>query len=257
MSDGAVPVRPLLLLTNDDGVDAPLLAGLAAALAVDHDVLIVAPERQRSAASHAITLHKPLRAREVGPGRWSLSGTPVDCIYVGVLRLAPRRPALVVSGPNDGFNLGTDVFYSGTVAGAREGALRGLPGVALSISPRATHVPDALAFAAALVRSAVGALPGGELLNVNIPGHGERRYAWTTLGRRNYADDVTERADPWGRPYYWIGGGSTGHDDVPGSDCNAVADGLASVTPIRLDVDHRARVAAPPFSVVGYDATSV
>ncbi len=245
--------RPLVLITNDDGVTAPLLSALADALTADHEVLVVAPERQRSAASHAITLHKPLRAREVSLGRWSLSGTPVDCVYVGVLRLAARRPALVVSGPNDGFNLGTDVFYSGTVAGAREGALRGLAGVALSIAPRATHIAEAVAFAAAFVRSAVGALGAGEMVNVNIPGKGERRYAWTTLGRRRYADDVTERADPWGRPYYWIGGGSTGHDDVPGSDCNAIADGLISVTPMQLELDHHAHVAAPPFAVAGYD----
>jgi 5'-nucleotidase len=245
--------RPLVLMTNDDGLAAPLLAALADALIPDLDVLVVAPERQRSAASHAITLHKPLRAREVTPGRWSLSGTPVDCVYLGLLRLAPRRPALVVSGPNDGFNLGTDVFYSGTVAGAVEGALRGLPGVAVSIAPRATHPAEAVAFAAALVRQAIGSLPGGEVLNINLPGRGERRYAWTTLGKRTYADDVTERADPWGRPYYWIGGGATGHDDLPGSDCNAIASGTVSVTPLRLQLDHHARVDAPLFTVAGYE----
>lgn len=245
--------RPLVLLTNDDGVTAPLLEALAAALAPDVDVLVVAPERQRSAASHAITLHKPLRARELSPGRWSLSGTPVDCVYVGVLRLAPRRPALVVSGPNDGYNLGNDVFYSGTVAGALEGALRGLPGVALSLAPRATHVAEAIAFAASLVRAAIGTVTPGEAINVNIPGRGETRYQWTTLGRRNYSDDVTERADPWGRPYYWVGGGARDHDDLPGSDCNAVADGVISVTPLRLDLNHAARVAAPPFAVPGFD----
>lgn len=247
------PDRPLVLMTNDDGVAAPLLGALAEALLPDLDVLVVAPERQRSAASHAITLHKPLRAQEISPGWWALSGTPADCVYVGVLRLAPRRPALVVSGPNDGFNLGNDVFYSGTVAGALEGALRGLPGIALSVAPRATHVDDAIAFAAALIRAAVGQVPPGEALNVNIPGKGERAYAWTRLGRRNYADDVTEREDPWGRPYYWIGGGARGHDDVPGSDCNAIAEGLVSVTPLRLDLNHQERAAAPPFAVTGYD----
>lgn len=245
--------RPLALLTNDDGVSAPLLALLADALAPELEVLVVAPERQRSAASHAITLHKPLRAREIAPGRWSLSGTPVDCVYVGLLRLAPRAPAVIVSGPNDGYNLGNDVFYSGTVAGAIEGALRGFPAVAVSIAPRATRAEDAVRFAAALVKMSIGKLPGGEVLNVNLPGEGERRYVWTTLGRRNYRDDVMVREDPWGKPYYWVGGGARDHDDVPGSDCNAVHDGLASVTPLRLDLNHGARVAEPPFEVPGFD----
>ncbi|HVK73831.1 MAG TPA: 5'/3'-nucleotidase SurE [Kofleriaceae bacterium] len=244
--------RPLILLTNDDGVTAPYIEALAAALEPELEALVVAPERQRSAASHAITLHKPLRAREVAPGRWSLSGTPVDCVYVGLLRLASRRPALIVSGPNDGYNLGSDVFYSGTVAGAVEGALRGLPGIALSIAPRATHVPEAIAFAAAFVRAAVGQAAKGEVLNVNIPGAGETTYAWTHLGRRHYADDVHERTDPGGRPYYWIGGGSRGHDDIPGSDCNATADGIVSVTPLRLDLNHLERVKTPLFTVPGY-----
>ncbi len=245
--------RPLVLLTNDDGIGSPLLLALADALAPDLEVLVVAPERQRSAASHAITLHKPLRCREVSPGRFSLSGTPADCVYVGLLRLAARRPALVVSGPNDGFNLGTDVFYSGTVAGAIEGGLRGLPAIALSLAPRAPEAAAAIGFAATLVRQAIGALPGGEVLNVNLPGAGETRYAWTTLGRRLYQDDVAERADPWGRPYIWIGGGARGHDDLAGSDCNAVADGLISVTPLRLDLNHHERVAAPPLTVPGFE----
>ena len=245
--------RPLVLLTNDDGVAAPHLAALADALAPDLEVLVVAPERQRSAASHAITLHKPLRAREVSPGRWSLSGTPVDCVYVGVLRLAPRPPAMIVSGPNDGYNLGNDVFYSGTVAGAIEGALRGFPGIALSIAPRASKPKEAIAFAAALVRSAIGKVPGGEVLNVNLPGEGETRYAWTKLGRRNYRDDVVVRDDPWGKPYYWVGGGARDHDDVPGSDCNAVHEGLVSITPLQFDLNHGVRLAAPPFVVPGFE----
>ena len=245
--------KPLILITNDDGIGSPLLGLLADALGPDLDVLVVAPERQRSAASHAITLHKPLRCREVAPGRWSLSGTPVDCIYVGLLRLVPRPPVLVVSGPNDGYNLGSDVFYSGTLAGAVEGGLRGFPAVAVSLAPHAPQPAPALAFAAALIRAAIGTLPAGEVLSVNLPGAGEARYAWTALGRRHYVDDVTERADPWGKPYVWIGGGARGHDDRPGSDCNAVADGLISVTPLQLDLNHPARVATPLFPIDGYD----
>jgi hypothetical protein len=99
-------------------------------------------------------------------------------------------------------------------------------------------------------------LPSAEVLNVNIPGKGERRYQWTKLGKRRYADDVTERADPWGRPYFWIGGGSTGHDDLPGSDCNAVHEGVVSITPLDLGRDHHARIAEPPFAVAGYDSVA-
>lgn len=247
-------MRPLILLTNDDGVAAPMLTGLADRLETLGEVLVVAPERPRSAASHAITLHKPVRAKELAPGRWSLSGTPADCIYVGLLRLAPRPPTIVVSGPNDGYNLGSDVYYSGTVAGAVEGALRGHRAVALSVAPRARAVDAALDFAVAVVAGAMATLGPGQVVNVNLPDQPTPRYAWTTLGRRRYQDDVTERHDPWGRAYYWIGGGSIGHDDVPGSDCNTVADGVASLTPLAIDWNDRATVAAPPFAVDGYPA---
>jgi len=247
-------VRPLVLISNDDGILSPHLQALADALEAVCDVLVVAPERQRSAASHTITLHKPLRLHPLAPNRYALSGTPVDCVYVGILRLASRMPALVLSGINDGYNLGTDVFYSGTVAAAVEGGLRGTVGIALSMAPRAESADEAVAFAVSLVRSALAQpLPPGTVLNVNVPGTGDKRWAWTTLGRRRYDDDVTERTDPRGRPYYWIGGGSTGHDDLPGSDCNAVAKGWISVSPLHLDLSHR--TCEVPWPIAGFDAT--
>src|SRR3954470_3490153 len=129
--------RPLVLCSNDDGIESPHLEALASQVEAFAEVIVVAPERQRSAASHAITLHKPLRLREVRPGRYSLSGTPVDCVYLGILKLCARKPAVVVSGVNDGYNLGSDVFYSGTVAAAVEGALRGAAGIAFSLASRA------------------------------------------------------------------------------------------------------------------------
>jgi 5'-nucleotidase len=248
-------VKPLVLITNDDGFLSPHLGAIADALTDTAEVLVVAPERQRSAASHAITLHKPLRLSAVAPNRYALSGTPCDCVYVGILKLATRMPDLVVSGINDGYNLGTDVFYSGTVAGAVEGALRGSVGLALSMAPRAQH-PDAVVEACAqIARATIAAkLRPGTVLNVNAPGHArDARLRWTTLGRRRYDDDVTERMDPRGRPYYWIGGGATGHDDVPGSDCEAVAAGLISVSPLHLDLTAHAHVSAPPFPVAGLD----
>src|SRR6476619_805224 len=125
--------RPLVLCSNDDGIDSPHLNALADKIEAFAEFIVVAPARQRSAASHAITLHKPLRLTEVAPRRYSLSGTPVDCVYLGVLKLCDRVPAVVVSGVNDGYNLGSDVFYSGTVAAAVEGALRGASGIAFSL----------------------------------------------------------------------------------------------------------------------------
>lgn len=253
-------MRPLVLCSNDDGIHSSLLNQLAAALEPLADVLVVAPERQRSAGSHAITLHKPLRLSEVAPGRYSLSGTPVDCVYLGMMKLVPRPPDLVISGPNDGYNLGTDVFYSGTVAAAIEGALRGSLGVALSMAPHphdpASAIAVSLDFIAKVLElrragSSEGAvdprLRNGTVLNVNLPANGSTELRWTRLGRRTYKDDVQERSDPRGRPYYWIGGGPTGHDDVENSDCVVIADGINSVTPLHLDVTDHPLVASPPW----------
>jgi 5'/3'-nucleotidase len=245
--------RPLVLCSNDDGIDAPYLAALAALIEPFADVLVVAPERQRSAASHAITLHKPLRLTEVGPRRYALSGTPVDCVYLGMLKLCDRRPAVVVSGINEGYNLGSDVFYSGTVAAAVEGALRGAAGIACSLGPRAEDPERAVRFAAAVVRAAVAEpIAAGTVLNVNMPGAASDGYQWTVLGRRFYEDDVAERRDPRGRPYYWVGGGPAGHDNVEGSDCVAVARGWNSITPMHLDLTDRGRVAQPPWALEGF-----
>lgn len=246
-------MRPLVLCSNDDGIESPHLEALAQQIEAFADVLVVAPERQRSAASHAITLHKPLRLTEVRPRRYSLSGTPVDCVYLAIMKLCDRKPDVVVSGVNDGFNLGSDVFYSGTVAAAVEGALRGAAGIACSLAPRAEKVDDAIRFAAAVVRSAVAEpMPRGTVLNVNLPGNGSDEYQWTTLGRRLYEDDVAERHDPRGRPYYWVGGGPAGHDDVDGTDCVAIAKGWNSITPMHLDLTDRGRIAAPPWTLEGF-----
>ncbi len=243
---------PLIILTNDDGIDSPYLAAMAEHLTseVGAEVLVVAPERQRSAMSHAITLHKPLRIREQRPGFYSLSGSPVDCVYVACVKLAKRQPALVISGPNDGYNLGTDVFYSGTVGAAIEGGLRGIPSIAVSVDRKSAEVVPAAAelvgrLAQNLFRTP---LPEGTVLNVNVP-KDAAETAWTTMGRRFYEDDVHERTDPRGGSYIWIGGGVAGISEEPGTDCVAVMrENKASVTPLMLDPTRH--------SLVGADAPS-
>lgn len=235
-------MRPLVLIANDDGIEAPAMEPLCEQLEeAGLEPFVVAPERQRSAASHQITLHKPLRVTRLGPGRFAASGSPADCVYIALHKLVPRQPALVLSGINDGYNLGSDVFYSGTVAAAVEGGLRGLPGVAVSLAPGAREgIWRAAHFAAELARSvAEHALAPKTVLNVNVPGGAADTYAWTELGRRSYEDDVQIREDPRGKPYYWIGGGEAGLGSDPGTDTEAVSRGYIAVTPLHLDLTCR------------------
>jgi 5'-nucleotidase len=252
-------MRPLILLSNDDGIDSTYLVALAQAFehGTPAEVMVIAPERQRSAMSHTITLHKPLRVRSHGPNRFAASGSPVDCVYLGIMRLCPRLPALVVSGINDGYNLGTDVFYSGTVGAAIEGGLRGAQAMAVSLEHGAPECLDkAIALTVGLGRALLERpLPAGTVLNINVPAGAERRYQMTRLGRRRYSDDVQERSDPRGRAYYWIGGGEAGMDELAGSDCDAVKAGLSSVTPLQLDLtaEELLRPTAPEWPPGGLD----
>ena len=254
--------RPLIMLANDDGIRSMGLRALAAGLADLGDVYVVAPDRERSATSHAFTLDRPLRCEEVEPRWFSVDGTPADCVYLGVLKICPRKPDLVVSGINHGLNLGSDVFYSGTVAGAVEAALRDVPAIAMSLEwKRGTAETEQPFSAAALFAHALGravlatGLPPGTLLNVNVPSPPEvRGYRWTRLGKRIYRDQVDERADLRGRRYYWIGGPAMGYGDVPGSDCHAVRDGLVSVTPLSLDLTHAGLLERlPEWNLEGFD----
>jgi 5'-nucleotidase len=238
--------RPLVLLSNDDGISSSGLRAMADRLADLADLVVVAPDRERSAQSHAFTLDRPLRCEEIRPGWFMVDGTPADCVYIGLLKLCTRRPRLVISGANHGYNLGSDVFYSGTVAGAVEAALRDVPALAVSVewSPRMREGPEAFAAAADFVHALgrailTSGLPTGTLLNVNVPSHPRAQtYQWTRLGRRVYRDQVDERKDLRGRRYYWIGGPAEPHADSPGSDLAAVAANLVSVTPLDLDLTH-------------------
>jgi 5'-nucleotidase len=174
---------------------------------------------------------------------YAVDGTPADCTYLALLHLVPRRPALCVSGINHGYNLGSDIFYSGTVAGAVEAALRGVPAIAISVERHAPPSFDAAAaFARALAEETIArgpeAIPAAALLNVNLPQSAVRDYQVTFLGRRVYRDQVDVRHDLRGRTYYWIGGPEESATDLPGSDCSAVRAGRASITPLGLDLTH-------------------
>jgi len=241
MSDAS---RPLFLVTNDDGVEAAGINALAETLRSVGDVVVAAPDREQSATSHAISLDRPLRVVERSPGVFAIDGTPVDCVYLGLLHLVPRRPTLVVSGINHGYNLGSDVFYSGTVAGAVEGALRGIPAIAVSLERQARpDLQPAASFVRDLVLETLGrgpsALPPASVLNVNLPHGPIAGHRITFLGRRVYRDQVDVRQDLRGRSYYWIGGPEEAASDLPGSDLAAVKEKMASVTPLTLDLTHQ------------------
>ena len=243
MSPSGAPSPPVILVSNDDGHQAAGIQALAGAMAGLGEVWVVAPEAEQSASSHAISIHRPLRIREVRPRWYAVDGTPTDCSYVGINHvLKDRRPRLLVSGINHGPNLADDVTYSGTVAAAMEASMLGVPAIAFSLVTRHDFDFTAAArFAASLVEAALGQpLPPAMLLNVNIPPGPELRgYAVTRLGKHSYGFDVIEKVDPRGRKYYWIGGNEYQHEDIPGSDCNAVLrEGLVSVTPLHFDLSH-------------------
>ncbi len=234
--------RPLVLLSNDDGVAASGLMALREALLPTCDVIVCAPESNQSATSHSLTLGRVLRLREVADGVFAVDGTPADSVYVALHapgRVLPRLPDLCVSGMNHGLNLGVDVFYSGTVAAAREAALRGVLSVAVSADAAADRASAAAAgarIALALSRAVAAGSATGSLFNVNVPPGREWGVRATTLGRRSYESDVVFRTDPRGAEYLWIGGFKAVHHDAPGSDTEAYDAGVIGITPLGLDL---------------------
>jgi len=230
-----------ILVSNDDGYNAEGILALTAAMEPLGEVWVVAPESQQSAASHAISLHRPLRLRELGPRRFAVDGTPTDCSYLAINHLMrDARPTIAVSGINHGPNLADDVTYSGTVAAAMEASILGIPAIAFSLATRQDFEFDVAArFAREFVRAAVGQpLAPSMLLNVNVPaGSAISEYRVTRLGKHSYGCDVVEKTDPRGRKYYWIGGSEYSHEDIPGSDCSAVyREERISVTPLHLQL---------------------
>ena len=234
--------RPLILLSNDDGFGSEGLRLVRQALLEHADVVVCAPSTNQSATSHSLTLHRVLRLRESEPGVFDVDGTPADCVYVALHadgRVVPRVPDLCVSGLNHGPNLGVDVFYSGTVAAAREAALRGIPAVALSADVTADR--DAAARVGTRIALELlarhRAAPGPTLLfNVNVPPGNAWPVRATSLGRRSYSGDVVFRRDPRGGEYLWIGGADATHHDAPGSDTEAYDERAVAVTPLALEL---------------------
>jgi 5'-nucleotidase len=237
-----------ILVTNDDGIHAPALGVLAAELSALGQVTIVAPDRDQSATSHSLTLHRPLRIHRHPDRTFSVDGTPTDCVLIAFHGLMDVKPDLVVSGINHGPNMGEDVFYSGTVAAAIEGSMQGVPAIAASL---ATHDPADFAAPARFIRRLVEALAsrglaGARVLNVNLPHRPWSEIGGvrlTRLGTRVYSDTLIEKVDPRGRAYYWIGGQDPVWGSHEGTDFHAVEHGLISVTPLALDLtDYQAMV---------------
>jgi 5'-nucleotidase len=233
---------PLILVSNDDGIHSHGLAALVDAVAALGEVVVVAPDREQSAVSHSLTLHRPLRVNEIAPARFAVDGTPTDCVNLAINGILGRRPALVVSGINLGANLGDDVTYSGTVSAAMEGTLLGVPSIAVSLVGREHFDFGAAAAVTArlVARVLERGLPADTLLNVNVPPAGDgippKGMAITRMGRRRYGDAIVEKLDPRGRKYYWIGGEELQFIEEEGTDFHAIRRGLVSVTPIHLDL---------------------
>ena len=237
-----------VLVTNDDGIGSPGLQALVRAFEPVAETFVVAPEHERSATGHAITLHKPLRAHPASiPGAavraWATNGTPADCVVLGILDLLPDRPDVVVSGINVGPNLGRDLTYSGTVSGAMEGAIFGLPSVAVSVGSFKNPIfTVAGAFAVDLARIILTrGLPPDILLNVNVPNLPPGQIngvAITRQGAKRYISRLEKRTDPRGRIYYWLTGEPDHQVDEEGTDTWALSHHWISVTPIGLDLTH-------------------
>jgi 5'-nucleotidase len=238
---------PSILVTNDDGVQSPGIYALAAALRPLGTITIVAPVSESSAIGHALTLARPLRLerldRPEAENVYAVDGTPTDCVNIALTMVLDRKPDLVVSGINKGFNLGDDITYSGTVAGAMEGALLGIPSIAVSLERSGAETFDFKPAARAAATVAASVLPTGlperVFLNVNVPRRITHGYRATVQARRNHVTKVTQSIDPRGRPYYWIEEGESEWHADERSDYHAVKTGWISITPLHPDLTRR------------------
>ncbi len=246
--------RKLILVTNDDGVHSPGIKILLESMAEIGEAIVVAPDRERSAVSHALTLHRPLRVEQLKDNVYSVNGTPTDCVALGAQKILPRKPDLIVSGINKGANLGDDVTYSGTVSAAIEGAILGIPSMAFSLmldfpsggqnGPR--HFATAGKYAGLLASFVFdNGLPYDTLLNVNVPNftpNDVKGVRFTRQSKRVYDGAIQEIRSPWGELCYWIGGGTPVWERGPDTDMETVMDGYVSITPIHLDFTNSAAI---------------
>ncbi len=231
-----------ILCTNDDGYLARGIEVLASAARTLGSVTIVAPDREQSASSNSLTLHHPLRVRRSSDGALVVDGTPTDCVILAINELMDGRPDICVSGINHGSNMGEDVLYSGTVAGAMEATVIGIPAIAVSYAGDEFEELDAWEDIVASVLRGIleqGDFPADTLFNVNLPPIDPAQVEGvriTSLGKRRYSDSLTKAVDPNGREYYWIGGGEVSWSGAEDSDFTAIREGYISVTPLHLDL---------------------
>lgn len=235
----------LILVTNDDGIYAPGLAVLAEALSKIGRVVVIAPDRDNSAASHSLTMRRPLRVTEKGTDHYAVNGTPTDCITIGVGKILTDKPDLVVSGINPGQNLGDDVRYSGTVSAAFEGTMLGISSLAISLAGEEPYLYETAAYYAVTLSGDIlkRGLPLDTLLNVNVPNKPRAAVPgmrFTGQGRRIYDGAIKETSDPWGKKHYWIGGGTPVWQEGSNTDDQAIMADEVSITPLHLDLTNHA-----------------
>jgi 5'-nucleotidase len=240
--------RAKILVTNDDGIHSEGIIVLAKALHEIGEVSVVAPDREKTAVAHSLTLHRPLRVEKIKRNSWAVDGTPADCVYLGVNTILPHPPQLIVSGINKGGNMGDDVTYSGTVSAAFEGTLLGIPSFAISLDAR-SHFKfhTAARFAVRVARRILRkGLPKDTFLNINVPNLDEREvksYKITQQGRWTLnGNAVVEKVDPRGKKYYWIAGGREAFTRERDTDVEAVSNAYISITPLHLDLTDYAAI---------------
>jgi 5'-nucleotidase len=237
-----------ILISNDDGYLAPGINALADALAAVADIVVVAPDSNRSGASNSLSLDRPLSVNRAANGFYFVNGTPTDCVHVALTGMLDYQPDLVVSGINNGQNMGDDTLYSGTVAAATEAYLFGIPAIAFSqVNPGWEHVESAARVAREIVLRRFESLPSPFLLNVNIPNLPYDQLGplvATRLGRRHQAEPVIRSQDPRGREIFWIGAPGACRDAGEGTDFHATAQGQVSLTPLQIDLTHRSQLAS-------------
>lgn len=241
-----------ILVSNDDGIHAIGLRTLIERLAFEHEVYVIAPDRERSAAGHALTLHKPLRVEEVKMGAdvvhaWETTGTPGDCVKIGINAILDIKPDLIISGINHGPNLGTDILYSGTVNAAMEGAVLGFPSIAVSLTCNGSGSSSDFIYAADFILRFVPKImeinfPKKTILNINIPCIALNEIAGieiTRLGTRMYTDTYEKRIDPRGKVYYWLAGELIDTSQEEGTDIAANRNNKISITPITFEMTYK------------------